>query len=576
MNDAATPGRIDLGRFTFDALYLCGTPVERFRGEGLLTAVNDWYMGFIRNGLAVPLSFVIDVSSMLIRPGGTDFRNRWKEANVRPHLKTLALRYYAMLKRLQRQPVFEHLATLAQSAEPARRDLTVRTILRFLLADLSDSKNAYSFNTRELKLLAASPTPQGLRSVKMLLGNKKVEGHFLLEDPAKIQRKNEFSVLMELTESICNHFESRRLDEIVSPEERLMVELAANSPAGIARADYRFLVALLNGANLADEEVLDVKPRPIEDMLPLDSYETEGDVGGYVDVNRKRFANISELLPVEMSLWQNKVAFFHRVLNEGALHYVRENFEHVDRRLRLLFCFVVDSHSGMSDSPENVHPSFGKGMTPYVRARVLASLLLQDLARFLPREDIRIDFGFYLWSAATSGGPGRGAPRAAVDFSAWTPEQAADRFQFAAGLVRQLPAIFQARPGESDEDNSLDPDPVEFVTNHCRSRRYHCRHFVFLTSSRTWEKSLPTEDPGLLAMPHSGDSILVLDCDPVRPTVGVSWPRTLQGAGDDLHGGILGQLSDEQVRQRFLRTVALKADGRPAFVDSSDQLVEMT
>ena len=68
MSDTASPGRIDLGRFTFDALYLCGTPVETFRGEGLLTAVNDWYMGFIRNGLAVPLSFG-KLKSILVNSG---------------------------------------------------------------------------------------------------------------------------------------------------------------------------------------------------------------------------------------------------------------------------------------------------------------------------------------------------------------------------------------------------------------------------------------------------------------------------------------------------------------------------
>lgn len=573
MTAPPTAARIDLGRFTFDALYFCATPVESLRGPALLAAVNDWYMGFVRTGWAVPLSFVLDVGALLLSPS-TGLRDRWKGATVRPDLRALTLRYHTTLQRLRRHAVFERAAERVRSADPQRRDRAVMTVLKLLLTGLGELKDVYSFNTRDLVLHAGTMAPTGMRGLRMSLAGRKIEGNFVLKSASAVNPRNEFAALMEIIDALCGYFETHDTAKLISREGLLVLELAAHSPAGPARVDYRFLQELLGGTGLRDENPLEVKPPPIEDVVPLNSYQTDGDVGGYVDVNRKTFADVGQLLPSELSLWHSRVSFLHRLLNEGALHYVRENFEYVDRRLRLLFCFVVDAHPGMFDAPGDAHPTFGRGTTPYLRARVLAALLVQDLARLLPREDVRVDCAFYLQTAG--GRPGT-MPRAEIDLLAWPPREAADRFLFTAGLIRQMPALFQGTPSDADALDALDPDPVSFVTNRCRRKRYHGRHFVFLTSARTWERSLPTDDPGLLALPHNGDSVWVVDCDPARVTVGIVTPRTLPAAAGELRGGVLRQLGDGQVREQFIRTVAAKATGKFESADpSDDRLVELT
>src|SRR5262249_6175595 len=153
----------------------------------------------------------------------------------------------------------------------------------------------------------------------------------------------------------------------------------------------RFLHELLRAGLSPDVEEVKPRPRRIDEVVPTEAYEADGQIGGYIDIHIKRFTgNVAELLPIELALLPHKARahralLAHKLFNEGVLTYVREDFERLDKELRVLICLVVDAHRGMSDVPADAHPSFGRGLTPYVRARTLAALFLQDLARYMPR-----------------------------------------------------------------------------------------------------------------------------------------------------------------------------------------------
>ena len=448
---------VDLLQFTFGSLFFCGTPIETMRGSRFLIAVNDWYMTFIRAGWAVPLAFVIDVSTMLLHPG-TGFRNRWKE-NHPDEVKQVSLNYYKMLQGLRRQPICEAVVELLGSIrDETRRNQATKVFLRFLLAEMSHFHDTYAFNSRSLKILSARPTAEGIPKMQLVLDGKRRQLDVQFYDPGRVAGKNEFGTIADMMRALTDYYTTHRLEEFISAEEWLMVEIVARSQAGIGRVDFRFLQELLGGWELRDVEEHEPRPRMVERIVPTDSYETDGQVGGYIDVNQRKFSgSLAEILPAEIALFHNRALMYHKLLNEGALHFVREDIECIEEELRVLLCFVVDVDAGMMSVPADIHPDFGHGVTPYVRARALASLMIMDLARFMPREKTHVDCALYLWSSQADH-----VYRTEFDpLAAWSRETAQKRFEFASGLVAQAPHLFFNRVGlEAERENiAMDRDP---------------------------------------------------------------------------------------------------------------------
>jgi hypothetical protein len=566
--------KVDLRLFTFQSLYFCAVPVEHLSGERFVTCVNQWYMPLIRAGWAVPLSFVLDVTTLLQRPT-TSLRSRWKE-NARDEIRQLSLRYHQMLTGMRRQPIFTAAVDqVARTSQTAQRDQATKIFLRFLLAELAQFPNTFAFDVRDMRLSNARPSADGIHDVTMVYQGKQQKGTMLFGDPARLEGKNEFGTICNLLNSISDYYQTNPLQAFISPEEQLLVEIAARTSAATGRIDYRFLHELLSGGALSDIEEQEPHPPRVQRIVPTDSYEVDGQVGGYIDVNRRRFSgSLAEILPMELSLLKHPVLLYQRLLNDGALHFVREDIECIERELRLLFCFVIDVHDRMLASPADVHPLFGKGMTPYVRARVLASLLLMDLAQHLPRQDVHADCAVYLWSAHA-----RHTYRTEFDlFATFSGDTASRRHSFAGAFAEQVPYLFYNRvPTEASQANpALDRDPCQYVSHRNQTRVYHCRHMFFFTSEHSAEHAFPGTEPGLQTGEHTRDSLFAVYCDVHRATLGIARPRSVQDAADPLAKQELGQLNEERLRACIVDTVLMKAAGRAARTGKAQELSELT
>ncbi|MFV1964630.1 MAG: hypothetical protein ACC628_04350 [Pirellulaceae bacterium] len=566
---AEEPPKVNLLRFTFHSLYFCGTQVEVLRGDRFLTAVNHWYLPFIRAGFAVPLAFIIDISTLLQRPS-TGFKSRWNDS-LRDDVKQLTRDYYRMLQRIRRQPIFTSVVELlAETPDRRRHDQAIRTFLRFLLAELSQFRTTYAFDSRNLSVLSAQPTPQGIRDLKVRFDGKPLTIRMPFIDPTHITGKNEFGTIVDIMRDITEYYSTNFLQSFISDEERLIVELAARSPSGVGRVDYRFLSELLSRSDLAGVDEQEPRPRMVDQITPTDSYETDGNVGGYIDVNRRRFSgSLAEVLPVEMSLFNHRWMMLQKLLNDGALHFVRENIEHIEEELRVLICFVVDASERMMRSPDDLHPLFGKGMTPYVRARALAALSLRDLATYFPREKVKMDFGLYLWSTKA-----RQTYRTEFEpFQVWQkPAEAADRFRYSAKLSAVAPYLFDNRvsPEAARANIALDRDPGRFVVTRSQARHYHCRHMVFFTSRPSVRDVVPEADPRLRTYDVAGDSVFEVHCDVQHTTVGMSQLDSVADLSN--RSGTFGELSEERLRFRILETMLMKAAGKTKGLEIDDTL----
>ncbi|MCY2987388.1 MAG: hypothetical protein NTY19_05920 [Planctomycetota bacterium] len=559
--------KVDLRLFTFQSLYFCAVPVGQLSGERFRICVNEWYMPLIRAGWAVPLSFVLDLGTLLQRPA-TALRSRWKE-NVRDDIKQLAFRYHQMLAGLRRQPHFATIADrLSRTPQQTQRDQATQLFLRFLLAELSHFRNTFAFDSRDLRLLAARPAADGIRDVVLQSRGKTHQGTMLFGDPGRFEGRNEFGTIYDLLSSITDYYRTHLLHTFISPEQLLLVELTARTPAQAGRLDYRFLHELLGRGELEDVEEQEPRPPRVDRILPTDSYEVDGQVGGYIDVNRRRFSgSLAEILPMELSLVKHPPLMYQRLLNEGALHFVREDVECIEREVRLLFCFVVDVNERMLAPPTDVHPSFGKGMTPYIRARTLASLLLMDLAQHLPREDVHADCAVFLWSSQA-----RHTYRTEFDlFEALSPATARQRYTFAAAFAERVPYMFVHRVSQTadKEGLALDRDPCQYLVRRSQTRVYHCRHMFFFTSGHSMRHAIPDTDPGLQTWEGARDSLFAVCCDVHQPTLGVARPRHPRDAVDAARRGDLGLMNEERLRAKIVETVLLKAADRVARLDDT-------
>jgi hypothetical protein len=277
---------------------------------------------------------------------------------------------------------------------------------------------------------------------------------------------------------------------------------------------------------------------------------------------------------MELSLMGHPQLLYQRLLNEGALHFVREDIECIEREIRLQFCFVIDVDARMLIPPADLHPSFGKGMTPYIRARVLASLLLMDLARYLPRENVRADAAVFLWSSQAPN-----TYRNEFDlFAVFSRETASRRFTFAGAFAEQVPYLFRnSVPDQAGAENqALDRDPCQYLVHRNQSRVYHCRHLLFFTSEHSARQAFPETDPALDHSEHGRDSLFVISCDVHQPTIGVMRPRLYRDAADGLTAREAGQLNEERLRAHVVETVLLKLAGRVTRLDEGYELSELS
>jgi hypothetical protein len=567
---AGTVAKVNLFDFTFQSLYFCGTPLARLRGDELVTAVNQWYMPLIRSGWAVPLAFVVDVGTLLLRPG-TAFQNRWKE-NVRPEVKQLALDYYKTLQAIRRHPVFVSVtAMLAATREEPRRVQAVKTFLRFLLAELAALHETYSFDTREFKLKSGRPVADGVHDLVAVVGGKQQAARSLSFEAARQQGGNQFGTVFDLMRKLTDYYRDTTLGRIISEEERLMIEVAGRSPWGTSRVDYHFLQRLLATSDLADVTVHEPRPRMVQQIVPTDSYQVDGPVSGYIDINARRFSgNLAEVLPMELAMLGSRTMMYQKLLNEGPQQFIRENIECIEQELRVLFCFIIDGSQRMMRSPADLEPRLGQGMTPYLRARTLAAGMIRDLARFMPRAHVKVDFGLYVWSREAEH-----VYRTEFDpFAAWSPAEAGDRFQFARQLIGGCSHLFYNRVGrDADRENVVqDRDPAQYMVHRHESRSYHCRHLAIFTSTDSADGIWPETDPGLVAADHTGDTLLTLYCDVNRVSVGVDFPYDLRSAQGDARSRRIGELTEKQVRERFLEAVLLKGAGKSLSSLTTDML----
>lgn len=548
----------DLLNFVLRSLYFCGTRIQNLRGPQLRKVINDYYMPFIRSGWTVPLSFVLDISAMLLM-GGVTYASRWTQASLPPELKLLFQDYFRMLRKMRGNPVFQRVAELVRSAaNDQRRDATICVFLRFLLSELSHFPQIMPFASRQLVFHSLRPQEQSIDGISITTAQGTIQNKsFKFHSSDKALSEPMIGIVAQLLRTLTDYYWEHPLEEFISKEEMFMIDYAARSDSSLQRVDYHLLHRMLSGPEVAEPEVWPPMSTIVEEMTPTDSYQQDGRIGGYVDINLKKMSeNMSEVLPSEFALADHPEVMFHKMLNEGALHYIREDIERVEPELRVLFYFVIDTGRLMLQAPPKVHPRYPAGITPWVLGKSLFADMLRDLARYFPRKNVLAEVVWYLWSP--EGTPGF---RCAMNLFDWSPEQCANRYQSAARLADFAPAFFcdhllQDEPGQCLR---LDADPWKNFEVMCNDRTYHCRHVVMFTSPSTCRKFLSTADLKVSGDEYSRDSLWTILSDPSRPAVPFAQPATLSDSW--MHAG-MGMLAQERLRDRFLQTVLLKASAR--------------
>lgn len=563
-----------LKRFTFYSLEFAATPITTWRGERFRSVLNRMYLPFIRSGWPVPLSFVLDICTLLLNPGTMPSSGARRDT-VPPEFRRLVTWYPTVLQRLRQHPVFESMHVLLESLpDSSRQDQAVAAFLNFLVSGASGFENIYPFDTRDLQLEQAAITEQGIKLVTVGADRKPKTETFPFRGLKPLREAPETVAVHDVLLMLCEYFEARPLETILTPDLQLVLEIAARTRSGKGRVDYRLLSWLLGRSRIEDVETLPPHPRVVEELQPTNMQEEEGQTGGYIDVAKKRFrGSIGEVLPAELSLWNHRALTLQKFLNEGVLTYVRENFEYVDNELRVLFCLVVDNSLPMRQAREDAAAELGQGLTPYIRARALAALMMQDLAAFMPRDEVQVDCGVYLWHpTASTETAGEYSCAGTVDLFSWSPEDAQRRLDFLRGLTAPLPELFYARLTQEDAEArpELEPNPFDFVEHRHRSRHYHCRHIVLLSSSATIDALVDAIPPlGLDASDSGADSLHLITCDVNQATLGIARVSAMDyGIGPA--GSLPGRSSEHQVRFQFINTVLRKGAGMP--VDNAHDL----
>ena len=369
-----------------------------------------------------------------------------------------------------------------------------------------------------------------------------------------------------------------RCDTILDGAEKLYYRLGSYPDIDSTIIRQISQMRALNRKPIHDVETLPPNPRVVEEQEPKNVDEVEGQTGGYIDVAKRKFrGNVSEVLPAELSLWGHRAMMFDTLLNKGVMTYVRENFEYVENELRVLICFVIDISQAMRQARSDAATELGHGLTPYIRARALAALMMQDLSRFMPREDVRVDCGVYLWSSKPQAGQAVEATCAGViDLFAWTREEANDRLTYLKRLTDQMPELFYGRLTQEDAEArpELEPSPFDYIDLRHQSKRYHSRHVVLLSCSATVGHLTEDVPPlGLDANDSGPDSIHLVTCDVSRATVGVARVASLDYGNDFADGVLPGRMSETRLRSQFVNLAILKGAGRPA-LDLSAELWE--
>jgi hypothetical protein len=556
------PNMTDLVQFMMGSLYFCGTKIDSFRGPQLMKVINNYYMPFVRSGWTVPLAFVLDVCAMLLF-GGVTYETRWKNANLPEEMVLLSKDYYKMLRKMRGNVIFQHVYRLATSVGEARRDATIKVFLRFLLAELSQFREILPLKERDLTILDMRPGAKAIEGIRGYTPTGPLGKTFSFLDPARVLSAPIIEILAPLMRAITDYYGEHPLEEFISNEELFMIDYTARSDSSLERLDYHFLHRVLRGQDTPEPEAWPLLSTLVEEQIPTDTYQEDGRVGGYVDVNLKRLSEtVSEILSCEFALVRHREVMYHKMLNEGVLHYIREDIERIEPELRVLFYFVVDTSWQMLTPPRQSHQRYAAGITPWVLSKALVADMLRDLCRYFPRQNVRADAVIYLWSPK-----GEASLRECLDLLAWEPRDCASRFEFATRLAESVPAIFyhQLHQADQPEHGDLEADPWSNFERMCEARMYHCRHLALFTSPDTSGQFLPSSDLRVSGEARGRDSIWVVQPDLSQETVGITRPASLAGGvWDSQHAG-QGMLTEERLRWQFLQTVIAKAAARRPF-----------
>lgn len=588
------PDQIDLTRYTLWSLQFTGTTVTSWRGERLLRVVNRVYVELIRSGWPVPLSFILDVATLLLYSlaAPREFPILADTRCPQP-MRDLSNRYRAVLARLKRDTVFSEMVDLLRDiSEPEEQDHAVATLIPFLVKAAGGFQNIYSFKSREMTVRVMKIARKGAGMAWTdSEGNPKKARH-LFRDHLKAASQPETQAIIDVLNLLCDHFEQTRVENILTPERQLVIEIAARTPRGASRVDYRFLSWLLGRPTLDDAPHETPWPQFVHEVLPTNLLEVEGNAGGYIDVSRKTFrGSVSEILPSELGLWESRQYMLQKLLNEGVLTYVRENYEYIERELRVMLCFVVDNSPRMIQDAGSGGDGLLRGLTPWMRARALALVLLQDLARWMPRTDVSVDCGIYLWSQEPASAKRTGRQQMAqtcqaqLDLFGWTRDAASRQLTFLSGVTEQFPEVFYGHVSAADAAArpELEASPYDFMKHRQSTRHYHCRHLIYLSSSSTLNPLLAEApaDLGFNANDSGPDSIHLVTCDTDKNSLGVARLDSLEDAWQfmpafsamgDTQVRLPGQISEERLRHQIVSSIILKGAGKPMLASVGDGL----
>lgn len=549
---------LNVAQFTFWSLFFCGTRIDSFRGPELLKVINRYYMPFIRRGWGVPLAFILDICSLLLR-GGVSFTTRWKVKGVPPELQSLANDYYRLLQQIRGNPTFQYVTRLVRTARhETMRDAAITTFLRFLIAEFAEMQEIVTFKDRRLVVEHLRPRSDSLDDI-VFVTNKRHKERIVFDAPHHVMNNRVIATIGQVMRHLTDYYRVHSLDDFISSEERFMIHFAACSHISPDRVDYHQLHRMLLGDEVDEPEVFPPLNDLVEELTPTESYQVDGRVGGYIDINQKKVVELNEeILPSEFALIDHEEALVHKMMNEGMLHYIREDIEQIEPQLRVLVYFVVDTSRLMLRGDRAAHPGLPQGLTPAARGKAIVFDMLRDLARYMPRENVHMDAVIYLWNPE-----GRPTWRDSFPLFDLDATRAASRYLMSTDLAERIAGFFPLHLQEGDQPEfvRLLDDPYRNFERMSQEVVYHCRHVVLASSSLTRRAFLPAMDLNLMADEASRDSLWILDTDTTHLTVGIQRPTV--GSGNRLSPTEgLGQLTEQGLRDQFLQTVLLKAAAR--------------